>query len=371
MDIIFLCSIYQYIYLFVLALISIPVYNKYRSLDGYSSSGYPNNTAAYIVLVIFCLFIGLRPISSLFVDMGAYDFLLSRFEGGYFEFDRETLNLLFDNFLIWWGCNGFNHNLFFLAMATIYFGCSFIGIRRLFPKHYYVAYLVYLVALSTFSYGTNGIKAGAAASLFILAISFMDIKWISIPLALVSWGFHHSMKVVFVAYIIVIFFKNPKYFFYGWFVCLIMSALHITFFQEYFANYTDEHGAGYLLATEETTSAHIGFRPDFILYSAMPVWIGYKYEFKHKYNISKTYSTLLHLYITINAVWLLCMYASFTNRIAYLSWFLYPIVLIYPYLDDNNFDAMRLVKFRKVAIYHMCFTLFMVLVYYGIFQLGN
>ncbi len=100
-----------------------------------------------------------------------------------------------------------------------------------------------------------------------------------------------------------------------------------------------------------------------MLYSAMPVWVGY--IAKYKKNIqSKMYDTLLYTYITTNAVWMLCMYASFTNRIAYLSWLLYPVVLIYPFFDEKfGKDRYRMVA--KVTMYHLCFTLFMDLIYYG------
>lgn len=364
-------NIYQYIYLIIVTIISINVFNQYGTYDGKYLQKYPNNQRAFFILLFFILFIGLRPHNSAFVDMGAYDLMLGDNEGRLFEFNSNTDNIVFDNFFFWWGCNGYNHTLFFLIMATVYFGCAYIGIKRLFPDHYLLAYLVFLAAFSTFTYGTNGIKAGAAASIFVMALGFMDKKWISIPLAFLSLGAHHGMKVCLVAYFIVMFVKNPKYYFYGWFLSLIMAALHITAFQTFFAGFTDEQGASYLLATEATTTARIGFRPDFILYSAMPVWIGYKYEYKNQINISKTYSTLLHLYLTTNAVWMLCMYASYNNRIAYLSWLLYPIVIIYPYLDPENDDEQRYAKLKKVAFYHLVFTLFMVFVYYGVFHFGR
>ncbi len=53
----------------------------------------------------------------------------------------------------------------------------------------------------------------------------------------------------------------------------------------------------------------------------------------------------------------LCMYAGFTNRIAYLSWLIYPIVLIYPYLDDEcAWGSKRYSQFSIVMLLHMMFT---------------
>ena len=60
---------------------------------------------------------------------------------------------------------------------------------------------------------------------------------------------------------------------------------------------------------------------------------------------------------------MLCMYANFTNRIAYLSWFLYPIVLIYPYLNED-WGVNKYKIFSMVVFLHLSFTLFMSVIYY-------
>ena len=75
------------------------------------------------------------------------------------------------------------------------------------------------------------------------------------------------------------------------------------------------------------------------------------------------YRDLIHLYICINGIWMLCMYAEFTNRIAYLSWFLYPIVIIYPFIHEN-LGHNKYKVFGKTILYHLAFTLFMSLIYY-------
>ena len=177
------------------------------------------------------------------------------------------------------------------------------------------------------------------------------------------------MTLVIGSYFVALFFKNPKYYFWVWLFCLLMAIFHITFFQTLFAGFIDEHGAGYLLVDETTSLVRIGFRPDFILYSAVPVYLGYQMINKYKYQ-SKTYSFLLRLYIMANAMWLLCMYSSFTNRIAYLSWFMYPIVLLYPFVSRDRVQLQG--KYLGYVVYgHLGFTLFMTIVYYGILSLGH
>lgn len=364
----YLASIYQYIYLVIVAIITFAYISRYKSPTFKPST---SNGGELLLVIAMILFFGLRPISGHFVDMSAYAFNLDRLRGETFWFTWDTDNKIFDNLLMWWGANGFDKQLFFLMMATIYMGCAYIGIKRLFSNHAFLAFVVFLAGFSTFSYGTNGIKAGAAASIFIMALGYWDKLYVCIPLMLVSLGFHHSMIMPIAAFVVTVFFKNPKWFYIGWFVCFIMALLHITYFQFLFGSMADEQGAGYLMATEQTSEAHIGFRPDFVLYSAMPVVIGYLFEMKRKVRLSKTYITLMHFYLMTNSIWMLCMYASFNNRIAYLSWFVYPLVIIYPFVDVYNKDVNKNKKLRKAVIYHLAFTMFMVFVYYGIFSFGR
>ena len=143
-----------------------------------------------------------------------------------------------------------------------------------------------------------------------------------------------------------------------------MAAAHITTFAQFFSGFTTEHGAEYLLGESGNDGTKGGFRIDFIIYSAAPVVVGWYALFKKKLQLSFLYKNLLNLYICLNAIWMLCMYAEFTNRIAYLSWFLYPIVLIYPFLQEQ-WGKNRYKAFSLVMLGHLGFTLFMDIVYYG------
>lgn len=365
--------LYKYIYLLVVAVMTmryLPVYLSQTTLNDGNDSSKSDN--AFILLIFLILFIGLRPVNGqYFQDMAAYSYMLRRHSDSVFVFDWDTDNKIFDNFLIWFASNRFDQRIFFIIMSILYFVPMYFGLKRLFPDDEKLAFLTYLGGLSTFAYSVNGMKAGVAASIFILALSFKDKKLLCVLLMLISLGFHHSMTLPIAAATIVYFFKNPRLYYFIWVVCLILCILHVSFFQELFAGYTDEKGAMYLNATFETTKAHIGFRPDFILYSAMPVLMGYKFELENECKLSGTYQFLQHFYLLTNSIWMLCMYASFNNRIAYLSWFVYPIVIIAPFLDKMNTDPNRYFKVDKVVKYQLYFTLFIQIIYYGILGLGN
>lgn len=357
--------LYQTVYLFlvtIVTLIAIKQYVNDSKLEYFDST--IDNRVAVVILIFMSLFIGLRPLNKIFGDMDAYAIVYEvLYEDTPFNFNYNTDNIIFDNLFAWWGSVQLGYTSFFLLFSTLYFTATYLGIRKLFPNDRLAAYLVFLAAFSTFSYATNGIRAGVAASIFIWAVAYRDNFKICIPLILISWGIHHSMIMPVAAIITTLFFKNPKLYFVFWGFCLLMAILHVTSFAHLFAGATTEHGASYLLADGTTDGTKGGFRLDFILYSAVPVIIGWFAVFVKQLDLSRRYINLLNLYLCLNGVWMLCMYANFTNRIAYLSWSLYPIVLIYPFLNED-WGEDRYRTFSCVMLGHLGFTLFMNLIYY-------
>jgi len=251
-------------------------------------------------------------------------------------------------------------------LAAINFVCTFIAMRKLFPKNVFLAMLVFFGAFSTFASATNGLKAGCAAALFLVALAYREKRIISILFLILSIGFHHSMQLPIAAYIFCTFYKNTRALMYFWVLCLLLSMAHVTSFMSSLADYTDAHGADYLLiqagSTESEFGGRLGFRYDFVIYSVIPIVLGY-YAFFKKKLVSKEYQFILNVYILTNAIWMLCMYANYTNRIAYLSWLMYPVLIIYPFM--NMEWGVKANKHLTYAVYgHLGFTLFMTLIYY-------
>ena len=358
-------SLYQNIYLLIVSLLTIIVNHQYATARGRASvrSSFVVRSS-FIVAVAVAVYIGLRPVSGrYFVDMTGYNMTYSALLGEPMQFDWSTTNVIFDNLFMFMASKEIPVTLFFLLMSAMNFICTFFACRKIFPRDTMLAFLVFLAAFSTFSYATNGLKAGVAAAWFLLAIAFHDKIFFSILFALISFGFHHSMQLPLVAFFIVMIIRNPHLYFAAWVGSLLVAILHISFFQNLFAEMTDEQGAGYLsFEMTEKWASVIRFRLDFVLYSAVPIIIGYWITIIKKIR-SKEYVFILNLYLLTNAVWMLCMYATFTNRIAYLSWFIYPIVLIYPFIKQewasNQYRIMRLIVYG-----HLLFTVFMVFIYY-------
>ena len=349
--------LYKYIYFLIITVLTLSEVQRLRSLNEKEGS-----LGSLFLCLFMVFFIGFRPVSGLFVDMVNY----AHWWGGDWQgFDWNTENLLFDNLYQYMGSVFPDATFFFGLIAAIYFIGMFVACRKLFPSNTLIVFLVCLAAFSTFSYGTNGIKAGAAASLFLVALAYRKQLVVSILFLLLSLGFHHSMQMPVAAYLLTLIFRNEKWYFYGWLFCLLMAVGHVSFFQNLFAGMTDESGAAYLnWNPNEDWGGKSGFRLDFVIYSAMPVIMGYYVKFKYQLE-DKLYDTMLNIYLTCNGIWMLCMYAQFTNRIAYLSWFIYPILLVYPcYAIGDETHPLVLVR-KKVVLLHLAFTLFMAFIYYA------
>ena len=360
-------SLYQYVYLIIVILLTYSAMSRYSLIVSSGLYNYDNSrrSSLFALTLLLIIVIGLRPVSWVFVDMWNYhkDYQIKL--GHSFSIDFDAENFLFDNILPWFASNRIPEELYFLFIAAIYFGCMAWACVKIFPRDAYLAFVVYLGAFSTFSFGTNGIKAGAAASIFLLSLAYRNNKPLAIFFLCASLGFHHSMLAPIVAYVMAYFYKKPKAYLWAWIVCFLMAAAHVTIFMSLFSGYTDEHGASYLAANAVEKNVS-GFRPDFILYSAIPIFVGYNL-IKKRYVISETFNFLWCIYTMTNCVFLLCTYGSYINRIAYLSWLMYPIVLLYPFVNTKWTNHPTVLnKYLKYAVYgHLGFTAFMTFIYYA------
>lgn len=353
---------YQTIYLLVVLFLTMRLMHKYTpsTVLNLGRTQVSQVASGKILVFLLVLFIGLRPASPVFMDtipaVESYNSILSGDIGAAIRF--YSGNLIYDPLFISCATIGIPVDLFLIFMASIYFGCMFWSCKKIFPHDALLSFLVYLGAFSTFSFSVNGFKNGAAASLFLVAVAYKGRWKVVVPFLVLAFGFHHSMAVPVVAYIAACFFKNRKWYLYFWILSLLMAAFHITFFMDLLGGFTDERGAEYLQGEDDRVT---GFRPDFILYSAIPIFLG-NYIVK-KYRIkSPSYTFIWNIYTLSNSVFLLCTYASYINRIAYLSWLLYPIVLLYPFL--NLVWSKRQNFFLKYVVWgHLGFTFFMFVVY--------
>ena len=359
-----LAKLYNDIYHLIVALFTIYILYLIKNDSKYQIFSEKEKRMGKFLCVFFIIFIGIRPISRVFVDMtqyvGIYEMWVIDSKEYIFKWGRD--NIIYDNLMFLLARIRFNPKLFYIIISLIYFGCTYIACVRIFHNNYIIAYIVFLASFSTFSYGTNGIKAGAAAAIFLLALSFWQNIKLFLLLNLISYGIHHSMILPIFAVCLAKYYKNTKSYMKIWCICIIIAAMHITIFQRLLSllsmEFGDQSATNYLSSSYDW-GGRSGFRLDFILYSSVPILIGYDAIIKRKIE-NELYKFILNIYIITNSIWILCIYIPFTNRLAYLSWFMYPILIVFPYINKEEINK----KICTIIICNLAFTLIMNLIYY-------
>ena len=314
-----------------------------------------------IILLITVLFIGLRDpwASSKYLgDTGTYSrFYLSDI------FKNEKINDMGFTYFAYFCSKFLKVDTFYLLCAVIYVGLPYLSFQKWFQSRAWLALLVYVTAMSFWAFGANGLRNGLAASFFIFGISF-----IKKPLYMGIWfllaiSFHKSMALPVVAFLLTYLVKDTRMLLWFW-----LAAIPIAFFfgnnmesslNEFFKliNFSDSRIDNLYVDELEGQAISRSFRLDFILYSSVAVFLGYYYIVKKGFN-DLFYIHLFNTYLIANTIWILMIYAAYTNRTAYLSWFLMPVVMVYPLLKVRMHDKQEN-WIAWMILGSLTFTLFM------------
>ena len=247
----------------------------------------------------------------------------------------------------------------FFLTAFIYCINHYKLAQKLSKEYTYIIILMFFTSFMFYSYGVNTIRAGFAASFLLLAIANFKRVTLFYLFIFVAIGCHKSMMIPGLALILSKYFNRTRLFFYGWLLSVLLSAVFGTYFEALFASMAIDSRTSYLMVSADDTHYKVGFRIDFILYSCLPIFMGYYYVVKRSFK-DELYSLFLNTYILANAFGVLVIRANFSDRFAYLSWFIYPIILIYPLLKIRLFPNQNRVIVLVVFL-HELFTYIMFL----------
>jgi hypothetical protein len=376
-------ELYQKIYIFVLCSLCLLISFKFsfsKSATIVNSTQtrvnyLTNQLFGLILTLIIIVFIGTRPHSGAFVDMNYYAYVYNNIYDGvtsnYAQSGRgEWFFYEFGNF-----CKrlGFSDTQYFTSIAIVYFGLMFLACWMLMRRNLFVALLFCFISFSCFSYGVNGMRNGMACSIAMVAICMLcGNKWekfVAVILMLIAYETHHSTALPCICAIsALLFVKETKWAIYFWIASIFISLIAGDYVTELFVNLGfDERMEQYANLEEEgtviPTDQFSGFRIDFIIYSIMPIIMAWYITIKRNFK-DKMYHIIATSYILANAFWIMVIRSEQSNRFAYLSWFLYPIVIAYPLLRMNVWEDQD----RKTALFLVAysgFTFFMNFVYYG------
>ena len=284
----------------------------------------------FFLLFFVVLYMGLRPIHGVFVDMKTYARMYEVLRITNMRFDFH--DPVFGNFMFL-SSKIMSAKAFFFLCAVLYVLPLYVVSKKWFNAYWVYAFLFLVASFSFWAYGVNGIRNGIATSLFLMGVSrekrIYQGGWI-----VLSIGFHLSMLLPAIGFILANIHNAPKKFLIFWLVSIPLSLLAGSSFQTLFARLiTDDPRMSNYLTTEVSAGrfSRVGFRWDFLVYSATAVFAGWYYIFRKQFN-DKTYFWLFNTYLFANAFWILVIRANFSNRFAYLSWFMMAFIIIYPLL---------------------------------------
>lgn len=298
-----------------------------------SSSNYLKilNYSGFLLFAFVLLYMGLRPISgAAFLDMRTYAKMFTRYQNHdvkvIFEDPGFHYYLLFSSKIL-------SLKVFFFLNAFLYIFPLYLICRKWFINYWFYAFLFLLGSFSFWVYGVNGIRNGIAGSLFLLGISrekrVFQIFWIIIAI-----NFHLTMLLPTIGFIIANLNINPRKMILFWITCIVLSLVMGGFWEGFFTKLgiLEDNRLTYLTTGIKTGMfSRSGYRWDFLLYGASAVFAGWYYIVVKDYK-DKTYYYLFNIFVFANSFWILVNQANFSNRFAYLSWFMMTFVIIYPLL---------------------------------------
>ena len=369
------------------------LYFNYSGSDNCNKLLQKNSMAPALVFsVLLIVFIGMRPLSYMFGDSANYAhgyafdpinavFSVDLSKEWFWRFLRDTFRAM-----------GLTVHFWFFIIAVVYISFPLFGFQKLVGENAWMAMLFFLSAFSTYQFGVNGLRNGFACSMAILAfaiaangnISKMLLGGVVLIFAL---GSHKSVMLPLAAFLAATYVvKSPKWAIYFWIasigVSLVAGGTMVNFFAG--LGFDDRMSAyGNSMDQYADSFSSTGFRWDFLAYSAMPVWLTWYVTKKAETeralygdtveeaetNITgagriadahsmRVFNILATTYILANSFWVMVIRAAFSNRFAYLSWFLYPVVLAYAVIRLHIWpDQDR--KAGLILLLHAGFTLIM------------
>lgn len=329
-------SLYEPVYLAVIAILSLWIgIHRLSSQDFHLQENGTSWLFPLILSLAITVWLGLRPISSTFGDTVNYsrEYGLMSVWTVHFDWDQEWL---------WqWlmvGCKslGLDIKFFFLIVEAGYVMTAFWAVKRIVPQDPLLGMVLVVSSLMFYAFGVNGIRNGLACHIVLLAMSFLlDDKYVvGGLLCLAAFGIHRSTALPIVAIITGIFVtRNIRYAIVFWVLSIFISLVAGGAVTNFFASLGfDDRMTSYTVVQDMSLFSRSGFRWDFLLYSSVPVVMAW-YVCIYKKVSDNWYDVICMVYCLCNAFWIMVIRSSYSNRFAYLSWFLYPFVIAYPLIN--------------------------------------
>lgn len=321
-------------------------------------NGRKNTIIPFVFVFFVIVYIGTRPLWC-YADTHLYTTMFKLVQTGIWEnfkdAEQEPIWTYIANLHVKYA----DASTWLLTISTVYVGGMTYAAYKWLPRHFLIAIIFLLTAFSFWGYATNGIRHGMATSIALIGLTFFNQSKpkmvIAYSILIIAALIHTSILLVIASVTIAMFFKNTKHNIYIWLICIALSYIlqePLKTFMSTLIN--DDRMTNYLMNMEDQKNLFTvtGFRWDFIIYSSLPIILGWFTIIKRGFT-DKIYSLLLNTYIFSNTFWVLINSAAYSNRFAYLSWFLFPILIAYPICKFHIFPrqgiAICLILFASVT----------------------
>lgn len=353
-------ELYHPLFLALITLLCLTISFKLISSPGfYFQTQKTSSWFVALLCLVFALWLGERPIDNVFVDTNSYAIIYENFNNNNLRIDFST-EWFWEVFI--WICKfmGLSVHGFFVVIEFIYFFTAFWTISIFVPTNKFIGILFVFSSLMFFSFATNGIRNGMACHIMLLVFALsLSKKYIpALILSVIAIGFHKSTLLPLIAFLAAFFLiRNFKTAFFIWVGCIIVSLI----FGRSVASIISTVGYDarlieYLNSSNSKEFSSTGFRWDFLIYSFPPIFLGWYVLIKRKIH-DDWFRILCVTYILNNSVWILLIYMSFTNRFAYLSWFIYPVIFAYAlinlpiWLDQDKKTGIILMAYCSFTVF--------------------
>ena len=361
---------YLYFPLFMTLVGVLGVLTAFRYI-GSSSYALQEEEHSFITPLLLCIFLvvwlGYRPAHFIFGDTVNYAF-------GYNKLIPGNISIDWSQEWVWeWitvTCKslGLSVKAYFLVAEAGYILSVLWAIKKFTPSNPMLGILFVIASLMFYQFGVNGVRNGLACHLIFLAMAFAfeDKYGPSFIICLIAFGIHRSVALPVAAFTVGYFFKDKvKYALLIWLLSiplsLVLGGTAINFFaslgfDDRMTSYTDG-------SNDMSVFASTGFRWDFLLYSFFPILMIWYVCIKRQI-VDYWYNVLAITYCLCNAFWVMVITAAYSNRFAYLSWFMYPVIIAYPLINLPIWDDQDR-KTGLILLAYVVFTLFMNIFFWG------
>lgn len=361
--------LYHIVFLYAIIVLTIIVISQLpKSFNGIRT-GSNNLLITTLLCIVLALWLGYRPVNTIFFgDTVNYAYSYSLMQSGQIGPINDG-EWIWNNFM--YACSQvMSVGDFFTLVDLGYFGFTLWACKRFTPNNVLFSIAMCLGALSFFSYGTNGIRNGLACSLLLLMFSYLvgnrRNQIIALFISFIAYNIHHSTALpILVSFISTLCIKSFKNAYTFWIFSIFVSLVAGGTVASIFASLGFDDRLSYLINSQvDGMFSRSGFRWDFLIYSMMPILLGYLVIVKRGIR-NRTYEILLNTYTLANAFWVMVIRANYSNRFAYLSWFMYAIVLAYPLLKIDIWGEFQGRFASQIMLAHIGFTWFMSTFYWS------